>query len=169
MSKMNCSVLANYYNHYPYRTDRRDLRVRLAKVDMWECRNTPTSGGNDLVRPSWHALQNPFAAEMSKIDFSVLANNYNYCTCRSDRRDLRIRLAKVDLVGGRNTSTSGGNDLVRPSWHTFTKPIWDRFCLLVETPISHMFPKYAIVTEWILVKHSCVSVLRPPMMCTLTC
>ena len=52
---------------------------------------------------------------MSKIDFSVLANDYNHYPYRPDRRDLRVRLAKVDLVDGRNTSTSGGNDLVRPS------------------------------------------------------
>ena len=52
MSKIDFSVLANDYNHYPYRTDGRDLRVRLAKLDMGECRNTFTSGGNDLVRPS---------------------------------------------------------------------------------------------------------------------
>ena len=52
MSKIDCSVLANHYNHCPYRPDRRDLRIRLAKVDLGECRNTSTSGGNDLVCPS---------------------------------------------------------------------------------------------------------------------
>ena len=48
MSKMDCSVFANHY-HYPYRPDRRELRIRLAKVNLKECRNTSTSGGNDLV------------------------------------------------------------------------------------------------------------------------
>ena len=153
MSKIDCSVLANDYDHYPYRPDRRDLRVRLAKLDMWGCRNTPTSGGNDLVCPSWHALQNPFAAEMSKINFSVLANNYNYCPYRSDRRDLRIRLAKVNLVWGRNTSTSGGNDLVSPSWHIFTKPICGRFWLLI---ISYMITKIFYLHNYLTFKiHVC--------------
>ena len=54
-------------------------------------------------------------AEMSKIDWSVLANHYNYCPYRPDRRDLHIRLAKGNLEECRNTSTSGGNDLVCPS------------------------------------------------------
>ena len=142
-------LLPGIINRCPYRSDGRDLRVRLAKLDMGECRNTSTSGGNDLVRRSWHTLQNPFAAEMSKIDFSVLANNYNYCTYRSDRRDLRIRLAKVDLVDGRNTSTSGGNDLVRPSWHTFTKPICGRFCLLRATHYFVHDPKNILFTQHI--------------------
>ena len=48
--------LANCYNHCPYRPDGRDRRMILVNVDLGECRNTSTSGGNDPVRPSWHTF-----------------------------------------------------------------------------------------------------------------
>ena len=118
MSKIDWFLLADIINRCPYRPDRRDLRVRLADVHLEGCRNTSTSGGNDLVCSSWHTLHNPFAAEISKIDYSVLANDYNHYPYRTDGRDLRVRLAKLDMGECRNTSTSGGNDLVRRSWHT---------------------------------------------------
>ena len=74
--------LAGQLSRYPYRPDRRDLRIRLANMHLEEDRNTSTTGGNDLVHPSWHTLQNLVAAQMSKIDWFRLATNYNRCPYR---------------------------------------------------------------------------------------
>ena len=64
--------LANNNNRCPYRPDGRDLRVRLANVHLEGCRNTSTSGGNDLVHASWHPLQNRFTAEHRKLTAQCL-------------------------------------------------------------------------------------------------
>ena len=59
--------LANHYNHCPYRPDGRDRRIRLANLIIEGCRNTATSGCNDLVRPCWHTFRNVAAAHLRSL------------------------------------------------------------------------------------------------------
>ena len=59
MSNIDCCLLAIYYNRCPYRPDGHDQCVWLVNTHLEESRNTSTTGGNDLVRPSWDTLQNP--------------------------------------------------------------------------------------------------------------